>query len=39
MALLRYGCDRGCQMVCFHTKNTNLGKFLEGLGMENAGTF
>jgi hypothetical protein len=24
-------------MVCFQTKNPNLGKFLEGLRMENAG--
>jgi hypothetical protein len=26
-------------MVCFQTKNTNLGKFLEGLAMEDAGIF
>jgi hypothetical protein len=30
---------QGCQMVCFQTKNSNLGKFLEGLRMENAGIF
>jgi predicted tellurium resistance membrane protein TerC len=26
-------------MVCFQTKNPDLGKFLEGLRMENAGIF
>jgi hypothetical protein len=26
---------QGCQMVCFETKNPDLGKFLEGLGIEN----
>jgi hypothetical protein len=26
-------------MVCFQTKNPNLGKFLEGLRMENADVF
>jgi hypothetical protein len=24
-------CDRGCQMVCFQTKNPNLGKSRRGL--------
>jgi hypothetical protein len=31
--------NQGCQMVCFQTKNPNLGKFLEGLRMENADVF
>jgi hypothetical protein len=26
-------------MVCFQTKNPNLGKFLEGLAMEDGGLF
>jgi hypothetical protein len=29
------GNPQGCQMFCFQTKNPNLGKFLEGLAMEN----
>jgi hypothetical protein len=32
-------CVQGCQMVCFQTKNPNLGKFLEGLAVENLGIF
>jgi hypothetical protein len=31
--------QQGCQMVCFQTKNPNLGKFLAGLAMENLGIF
>jgi hypothetical protein len=30
---------RGCQMAFFQTKNPNLGKFLEGLAMEDIGTY
>jgi hypothetical protein len=30
---------QGFQMDCFQTKNPNLGKFLEGLGMENVVTY
>jgi hypothetical protein len=30
---------QGCQMVCFQTKIRNLGKFLEGLRMENVDIF
>jgi hypothetical protein len=26
--------DHGCQMVCFQSKNPNLGKILEGIGMK-----
>jgi hypothetical protein len=26
-----FTCIRGCQMVCFQTKNPNFGKNLEGL--------
>jgi hypothetical protein len=33
------GETQGCQMVCFQTKNPNLGKILEGLEMENLGIF
>jgi hypothetical protein len=32
-------CGKGCQMVYFQTENTNLGIFLEGLGMENLDIF
>jgi hypothetical protein len=31
--------QQGCQMVCFKTKNTNLGKLLEGLRMKNVCIF
>jgi hypothetical protein len=31
--------DLCCQMVYFQTKNTNLGKFLKGLAMEDVGIF
>jgi hypothetical protein len=30
---------QGCQMVYFQTKNLNLGKILEGLGMEKVAKF
>jgi hypothetical protein len=30
---------QGCQMVSFQTKNPNLGKFLEGLRLENVDIF
>jgi hypothetical protein len=35
------GChfDQGCQMVYFHTKKSQFGHILEGLGMENVGIF
>jgi hypothetical protein len=30
---------QGCQMVCFQTKKKNLGKFYEGLRLENVYIF
>jgi hypothetical protein len=31
--------QQGCQMVFFSNQKSQLGKILEGLGMENAGIF
>jgi hypothetical protein len=31
--------DHGCQMVCFQTKNPNLGKFWRVFQMEDFGIF
>jgi hypothetical protein len=36
---LHHGTKQGCQMVCFQTKNQNLGKFCEGLAMDDVGIF
>jgi hypothetical protein len=30
---------QGCQMVNFHAENSQFGYILEGLGMENVGTY
>jgi hypothetical protein len=35
----RWPRRQGCQMVYFQTKNRKLGKFFEGLAMEDVGTF
>jgi hypothetical protein len=31
------GVKQGCQMICFQTKNPNLGLILAGLAMGNIG--
>jgi hypothetical protein len=36
---LAFGWYQGCQMVCFQTKNPNLGKFLGVLQFEDVGIF
>jgi hypothetical protein len=36
---LQHFSDRGCQMICFQTKNPNFGSISEGLGTENVFKF
>jgi hypothetical protein len=37
--LVLWGPGQGCQMACFQTKNTNLGKFRRALEWKKVGTF